>query len=345
MKKFSLFAIIMALLFTGCEQNNPDNLDTNNKDNPASDLKIFTGITSEISKNSATLHGEINIDISSYISVRVGMMVSEDSAELNQYNGKMYHTNALIGKDFIVFVDDLKPNTLYHYRAWIYLNQSQYEFGDIKEFTTEALPNNGFENNHEWVELGLSVKWATCNVGANSPEKYGDYYAWGEIKEKYSYEWETYKFGYYYTYPDGTSKYYYTKYDHLSLETLVESDDVASVEWGGNWHIPSESNWKELLEKCTWEWTTQNGVNGYKITSTIKDFTSNSIFLPAAGRRMLDSLVCAGEEGAYWSNLLADYDSYYSGPEYAYAVYFRSDYIRWKEEQRIVGVTVRPVCP
>ena len=184
MKKFSLFAIIMALLFTGCEQNNPDNLDTNNKDNPASDLKIFTGITSEISKNSATLHGEINIDISSYISVRVGMMVSEDSAELNQYNGKMYHTNALIGKDFIVFVDDLKPNTLYHYRAWIYLNQSQYEFGDIKEFTTEALPNNGFENNHEWVELGLSVKWATCNVGANSPEKYGDYYAWALLSTK-----------------------------------------------------------------------------------------------------------------------------------------------------------------
>ena len=145
----------------------------------------------------------------------------------------------------------------------------------------------------EYVDLGLSVKWATFNVGATSPEDYGDYFAWGDTEPKENYNWATYKWC------EGTDKTM-TKYCSDSnygnngfTDNKMEldlSDDAAHANWGGNWRMPTDAELTELREQCTWTWTTQDGVNGYKVTSKTSGYTDKSIFLPAAGYRFENSL-------------------------------------------------------
>ena len=191
---------------------------------------------------------------------------------------------------------------------------------------------------HEYVDLGLSVKWATCNVGAIKPEEYGDYFAWGETQPKstYSnYSWSTYK------YCNGSSSTL-TKYNTSSSfgtvdnkTTLELSDDAARANWGGSWRMPTDAEITELRMQCTWKWTTLNGVYGYKVSSRKN---GNSIFLPAAGYRDGWSLDDAGSRGYYWSSsLFADY------PSDALGVYFESG-IMGNNGDRYCGFSVRPVC-
>ena len=171
------------------------------------------------------------------------------------------------------------------------------------------------------VDLGLSVKWASCNVGANSPEDYGDYFAWGEVipKKKYSEANNSYKY---------------------NPKILPPHADAATVNWGGAWRMPTDEEMAELRNNCTWTWTTQNGVNGYKVTSKKSGYTNNSIFLPAAGCRFGSSLSTAGSYGYYWSSSIStDY------PGYAWYVYFDSDNVYRYIYSRYNGLSVRPVCP
>ena len=192
------------------------------------------------------------------------------------------------------------------------------------------------ENGHEYVDLGLSVKWATCNIGANSPEEYGDYFAWGETEPKDYYDWSTYKWcnGSYYTQTKYCTNSSYGTVDNKT--TLDLSDDAARANWGGNWRMPTKAEQDELREQCIWSWTTQNGVNGYKVTSKKN---GNSIFLPAAGYRYDSSLDYAGSDGYYWSSSLGADD-----PNNAYDLDFLSDYVGWSNNDRCIGFTVRPVC-
>ena len=186
------------------------------------------------------------------------------------------------------------------------------------------------------VDLGLSVKWATCNVGANRPEEYGDYFAWGEVKPKSVSDWSTYKYcnGSY----DTLTKYNADSYDGRvdNKATLEAQDDAATANWGGAWRMPSKAEQEELRTKCKWVWTTLNGVNGYKVIGP----NGNSIFLPAAGYMGKGALNDAGSDGWYWSrSLFAD-----NLPSYACLVTFYSDDVRWVGGQRYVGRSVRPVC-
>ncbi len=196
-------------------------------------------------------------------------------------------------------------------------------------------PTFGTINGHEYVDLGLSVKWATCNVGASKPEDYGDYYAWGETTTKSDYSYETYKWckGTY-----DTMTKYCTDSDYGTVDnrtTLTSPDDVATVKWGSKWRMPTEEEMKELNEDCTWTWTTQNGVKGLKVTGP----NGNSIFLPAAGLRDDTDLYPRGSYGSYWSATL---DEYTSGG--AYSLRFDSDGSFWGGHvYRIYGFTVRPV--
>ena len=190
-------------------------------------------------------------------------------------------------------------------------------------------------NGHEYVDLGLSVKWATCNVGANSPEEYGDYFAWGEVEPKEVYNWSTYKWcnGSSNTMTKYCDDYFYGSVDNKTV--LEASDDAASANWGGSWRMPTREEQDELRQQCTWTWTTQNGVNGYKVTGT----NGNSIFLPAAGCRYDSSLDDAGSLGYYWSNSL---DTGNLGG--AWYVYFVSDIVLRYINDRYLGFSVRPVC-
>lgn len=189
---------------------------------------------------------------------------------------------------------------------------------------------------HEYVDLGLSVKWATCNVGATSPEDYGDYFAWGETTAKENYSWDTYTMT-----ADGGNTF--TKYNDSDGKTVLDAeDDAAAVNWGGAWRMPTLDEMKELLnpDNCSWEWTTVNEVNGYKVTSKKEGYTDKSLFLPAAGYRSRSSLDYAGSLGLYWS--ATRYEAY---PNFAYSLSFLSGNQDWYGSYRCLGFPVRPVCP
>ena len=190
---------------------------------------------------------------------------------------------------------------------------------------------------HEYVDLGLSVKWATCNVGANKPEDYGDYFAWGETEPKRTYKWRTYKW--YRDSEESQTKYCTrSRCGTVDNKTVLEAaDDAACANWGGSWRMPTHAELTELQGQCTWTWTTQNGVKGYKVTSKRN---GNSIFLPAAGYRNGSSLCRAGRRGEYWSSsLYADY------PVTAWVVCIYSDSKYGSNRYRYHGLSVRPVCP
>ncbi len=188
--------------------------------------------------------------------------------------------------------------------------------------------SNNQINNHEYVDLGLpsGLKWATCNVGATTPEEYGDYFAWGEVEPKTTYNLDTYK------YYDGSN---FTKYTGSDKTVLDPEDDAAYVNWGGAWRMPTKAEQDELRRKCKWVWTTQNGVKGYKVEGP----NGNSIFLPAAGYMYEGSLYDAGSLGVYWSSSLDTGD-----PGLAYGVYFDSDDVGLNDNGRDGGQSVRPVC-
>ena len=167
--------------------------------------------------------------------------------------------------------------------------------------------DNGEEiEKYEFVDLGLSVNWATFNVGATAPEEYGNYYAWAGTETNELYDWSTYQWcqGSYET----LTKYcYYSDYGYngfVDNKTIIDSeDDVVSLIWGGNWRIPTIEEYKELIYNCTWTWTTLNGVKGYKIKSKKEGYTASSIFLPASGY-FDESCNKVGTTGCYWSNTL-----------------------------------------
>ena len=176
----------------------------------------------------------------------------------------------------------------------------------------------GVINGHEYVDLGLSVKWATCNIGADSPEESGDYLAWGETSQKVRYG------------PDNSETYKKTMgniYGNVQY-------DAARANWGGTWRMPTRFEFQELIDNCIWTWTTQGGGKGYEVTSKIN---GNSIFLPAAGFRRWDDLNFEGDWGAYFSAIPDRYG--YS----AYELWFRSDVREVSTSPRENGLTIRPV--
>ncbi len=241
----------------------------------------------------------------------------------------------------------------------------------------------------EYVDLGLSVKWAKCNLGANAPEEYGDYYTWGDIEtyyeegyaqEKTQKHWKSGKSK---GYTESNYRFYqidtvtvwvdevvdadgfaitpggekttiykgYTKYMPESkassngfkgyfdaLTQLEPSDDVAHIKLGGKWRMPTDSEFAELQNNCTWTWGAYKGVNGYKVTSNKAGYTDKWIFLPAAGFRRGTSLNTVGSYGVYWSSSLAA-----DNPSDAYYLYFNSSNVNRGISIRYDGPSVRPV--
>ncbi|MBQ0102709.1 MAG: Ig-like domain-containing protein [Prevotellaceae bacterium] len=195
-------------------------------------------------------------------------------------------------------------------------------------------PSDDPYNGHEYVDLGLSVKWATCNVGAVSPEDYGDYFAWGETEPKDYYDWSTYKWC---NGSNNTLTKYCTSpsYGTVDNKTVLDpEDDAAHVNWGGDWRMPTPAEQEELINNCTWKWTTQNGVKGYTVTSNIN---GNSIFLPAAGYCLGGDVRGQGYYGYYWSSTS-------DGSIIAYGLHVNSGSQYVGYDSRKLGYSVRAVC-
>jgi len=186
----------------------------------------------------------------------------------------------------------------------------------------------------EYVDLGLSVKWATCNLGATKPSDYGHYYAWSETMVKGDYSWDTYKWG------KGNN---ITKYNDSDGKTVLDpEDDVATAKLGSPWRMPTKDEINELIGGCTWKWTKKNGVRGHEVKGT----NGKTIFLPAAGTRKGFELLYTGESGFYWSASRAS-------NEINKAFYFDNGYsniiddnlIHARITDRYYGFSVRPVRP
>lgn len=170
--------------------------------------------------------------------------------------------------------------------------------GDAQTFTLKAEGCGCTDDNHPHkIDLGLSsgTLWACCNIGADSPEDYGDYFAWGETSPKSVYSWYTYK---YWNDTDGDGYWDSNEITNIGSNISGTQYDAATANWGGEWCMPTYDQITELKSRCTWTWTTQNGVKGYKVTGP----NGNCIFLPAAGYRFGSNLYDAGSSGYYWSS-------------------------------------------
>mgnify|MGYP002625682824 CR=1 FL=1 len=219
-------------------------------------------------------------------------------------------------------------------------NDGDVDIADVVSLIHYVLNGEWPGDNHEWVDLGLpsGTLWATCNVGANSPEEYGDYFAWGETEPKDYYYWSTYKWC------NGSqnsltkyctsSSYGYNGFVDNKTE-LDPEDDAAYVNWGSSWRMPSIAQWNELFSNCTTRWTQMNGVNGQLVTGP----NGNFLFFPAAGSRWEGSLNEVGSFGRYWSRTLS-------------SIYSNETFIRYFESEdwnsvypagRCGGCTIRAV--
>lgn len=173
-------------------------------------------------------------------------------------------------------------------------------------------------NGHEWVDLGLSVMWATCNVGASGPSDYGDYYAWGETTIKHSFT-------------EDNSRTF--EIDYVGDISGSSCYDVATAKWGVGWRIPTKEELDELVDRCDWQWISLEGHSGYKVTGP----SGNSIFLPAAGWKYgisIDGIDC----GFYWSST-PDWSTAY----YANSLTFNQETHGVGLNNRYHGFSVRPV--
>ena len=197
------------------------------------------------------------------------------------------------------------------------------------------------DNNHpHMIDLGLpsGTMWACCNVDATAPEKFGGHYAWGETNEKADYRAESYQ---YCTGQDNNGDGRYDEepqFQHIGDDIAGSEYDVAHVKWGKSWRMPTLDQIIELVDKCSWKWTSQNDVNGIAVSGK----NGGSIFLPAADCRRNDIPTHEDLCGYYWSSTLINFDEYdanyliFDSQSWAYRHYART--------YRYFGYSVRPVC-
>jgi hypothetical protein len=176
------------------------------------------------------------------------------------------------------------------------------------------------------------VKWASCNVGAESPEAFGGYYAWGETEEKSDYDWETYKW-----WSDANGDGQSEENEMIDIGNIISGTkyDVAHVKWGGGWRMPTKNEIQELVDRCSWKMTIYSEVNGYLVTGP----NGNSIFLPAAG----DNKSYNGHSGYYWASTVGGNEALHGGSCCAYCFSFWSSGYEDGYCSRSDAHSVRPV--
>ena len=291
----------------------------------ASNASVATATPTDITAVSAVVGGTVTLPEGSHVFLRGVCWGTTQNPDID---GNHTTEGTGIGS-FSGTIEGLNPNTVYYVRAYAVTDYG-LTYGEEMSFTTI---------DQEYVDLGLpsGTLWATCNVGAASPEDYGDYFAWGETQPKDYYDWSNYQHcnGNYNTLTKycNNSEYGYNGFSD-NLTTLLLEDDAAIANWGNDWRMPTADQWLELYNNTTCTWTTQNDVNGMLFTAT----NGNSLFLPAAGSRWGRELSDTGFTGIYWSASLFTDD-----PNYAWDFYFYSDDLDMDYGSRNFGFSVRPV--
>ena len=288
-------------------------------DEEATKPTVTTNSVSDITFESATCGGNVTDDGGANVTAR-GVCWSTSQ------NPTISDNKTTDGSSTGIFtsqLSNLSENTKYYVRAYA-TNEKGTSYGEQKSFTTLDDPTNGTINGYEYVDLGLpsGLKWATCNVGASSPEDYGDYFAWGETSPKAEYTF-------------GNSITYGEQMSDISGNAQY---DAATANWGGSWRMPTKEEMQELVDYCEWEWTQVNGVYGSKVIGP----NGSCIFLLAAGYRHGSSLYYEGDYVRYWSSTPDDgYEYFYDLS--AYYLNFDDGYERVNRDRRYYGLPVRPV--
>ncbi len=315
-------------------------------------LSFTTGDAYNITENSfkAAFTITSNLRVSSSSSIEVGTCWSRKNTEPTVNDFVQIYQRSLGKKlSWAPSFTFLYSGTTYYYRPYV-MTDSAVFYGDVKSVSIygaeplETVDEDSItmeEKHGLCVDLGLSVKWAVCNLGASTPEGYGDYYSWGETSPKPDYM----------DYDDDTYKYkrietgtmyatYYDKYNNNEdkKEVLEPEDDAATVTLGGNWRMPTSSEIDELLTKCKRVWTTQNNVKGYKLTAP----NGKSIFLPAAGiKSSAGKVSSSGNYGYYWSSTRSSSDS-----DDGVSIEFSDSHSIVRDTYaRPRGLSIRPVLP
>ncbi len=281
---------------------------------------IETGEATNITQKTAVLSGSVNpakVDPGT----AMGIVLSTEEGFAAENVTLLPASSLDENNSFSVEATGLKHETIYFYKAYLGEGENVIE-GEVKSFTTEPLQVIA-------VDLGLSVKWADMNVGATSPEEAGGHYTWGETETKSHYHWDSHKWC------NGTYTSL-TKYCKKDKKTVLEpEDDAAHVALGGNWRTPTDAEWAELKNKCTWTWTSVNGINGYQVSSS----NGNSIFLPVTDYTLSNEFMhTGGNSGFYWAANVEP-----SRPHIAKRMVISRGSIRISGEYRSCGYAVRPV--
>lgn len=295
-----------------------------------------------INGNTAVLKGEIDLTDCKYTTLRCGFVLIEGGAPI----GDIVVEQEIIGNRFSYNVTSLKANTDYSYAAYVFMDAGLM---DSEQYFGEYIPFNT-----SYIDLGLSVFWATCNVGASKPEERGGHYRWAGTTDifdaVYNLQWNNScwhtgseeKTGWTKYIPSDKPSYWWNNPDKGpdNKTVLDPEDDVAYIVHGGNWRMPTETEWKELLDNCNWQFTSLNGVNGTKVTSRKPGYTDRSIFLPAVGYRMGKEHKNETYGGNYWSSSLC-----VDSPSRAWGVqfFYSSNPCVLAKGERYVGYVVRPV--
>ena len=288
-------------------------------------------IDSKLQKGNGRVEVELPLGEHSYMIVADGYITAEGTVKLNGGNQRVL--NETLEREAVATTTPVASSTVPTTTA-MPTPVTQMQEMTLTESAAATTATSGIDNGHEWVDLGLSVCWATTNVGASKPGNYGNYYAWGETTTKSEYNWSTYK---HCKGSRNSMTKYYTQSDYGTVDnkTVLDAfDDVAHVKWGGNWRMPTYEELEELKEKCKWTWEKINNHQGYKVTGP----NGNSIFLPAAGCRLDSSLNYGGSYGDYWSRTLSE-----SYPANAWFLGFNSSDIGTNSLNRSNGRSVRPV--
>ena len=282
---------------------------------------VSTSAANDISSTSAAVGGNVSNDGGANVIER-GVVYST-SKEPTTSNNKVKNGSGT--GSYSCDLSNLQDGVTYYVRAYA-INLKGTTYGEQLSFSTPKL-----ENGHDYVDLGLSVKWATCNVGATKPEQSGGYFAWGETESRSYFVTDNYKWGW----------GYITKYnDEDDLIELELSDDAAHVNWGGNWRMPTRAEFDELLTNCVWSLSLQNDVEWYKVTSKIN---GNSIILPYSGywsgNNIKRSTCCC-----YWSSSLHPKGFGDNRAAWHLCVGFSISFDMTSID-RCYGMPIRPVCP